>query len=495
MILSSAEIQKLETKALESGVTAEALMDEAGERIARAIQKLFPNLGLCRVYYGKGNNGGDALVAALHLARAGWSIELCSRYYDQQLGALPKKKLRVFKELGVANTAPQVRKNRPLVILDGLLGVGVRGGLRDPLKDAAHEINECRQTQDAYVFSVDLPSGMDTDTGECGQDCVVADFTLAIGFAKRGHVADCATNHVGRLIVLPLKPFDERVEAAEDSSRIAVGATLRSLLPRRLFDSHKTNFGRIGIVAGSRGFTGAAVMAASGALRAGGGLVTLYARELIYPIVAAGAPPEVMVRPVVSFREVAEQEHSVLAIGPGLGRQHDDSILELIRTSPVPMVVDADALNALSSNVALLGQCAGPRLLTPHPGEMARLFDTANRLRREIVEAFTAKYPVTLLLKGARTIIGERDRPHSYNCTGTPGMATGGMGDVLTGVCAALIGQGLSLYDAARLGAWLCGRAAELAIFHGPCSEESLVATDLLGQIGNAFDQLREAGI
>jgi len=153
--------------------------------------------------------------------------------------------------------------------------------------------------------------------------------------------------------------------------------------------------------------------------------------------------------------------------------------------------VDADALNIISSDTSLLSRCAGKRLLTPHPGEMARLFETKNLERCEIAQKFTEQFPVTLLLKGSRTIIAERGAPFSYNTTGSPGMATGGMGDSLTGVCAALIGQGLSCYDAARLGAWVCGRAAELAIYHGARSEESLAATDLHSTLGEAFKQLR----
>jgi len=182
----------------------------------------------------------------------------------------------------------------------------------------------------------------------------------------------------------------------------------------------------------------------------------------------------------------------VIAIGPGLGVRDTDDIARIIAESPLPMVVDADALNILSKDVALLNRCAGKRLLTPHPGEMARLFETKNLTRIEIAENFTREYPVTLLLKGSRTLVAEHGTPPSYNTTGSPGMATGGMGDTLTGVCAALIAQGLSCRDAARSGAWLCGRAAEIAIYNGAQSEESLVATDLFAEIGTAFKQWRE---
>ncbi len=154
------------------------------------------------------------------------------------------------------------------------------------------------------------------------------------------------------------------------------------------------------------------------------------------------------------------------------------------------MVVDADGLNILSSDVEVLKRCAGPRLLTPHPGEMKRLFESGKMSRAGTAKNFSEMFPVTLLLKGARTIVAERGWPLSYNSTGNPGMATGGMGDVLTGVCAALVGQGLSLYDAARVGAWACGRAAEIAIFEKGESEQSLLPRDVLKNLGGAFGEL-----
>jgi NAD(P)H-hydrate epimerase len=246
------------------------------------------------------------------------------------------------------------------------------------------------------------------------------------------------------------------------------------------------------VVAGTKGFTGAAIMCSLGALRGGAGLVELFVPEEIYPIVAAAAPPEAMVKPITSDSSLNEQPVDVWAIGPGLGKTRAAELLELIQDAKQPMVLDADALNALADDPKILGHCAGPRLLTPHPGEMKRLFPGMDGSRAEVVSSFCAEYPVTLLLKGSRTIVGERGRPHSYNSTGNPGMATGGMGDVLTGVCAALLARKLSPYDAGRLGAWLCGRAAEIAIFEGNASEESLLPQDVIACLGAAFRDLRE---
>jgi len=292
--------------------------------------------------------------------------------------------------------------------------------------------------------------------------------------------------------VLPLPELPALLHDDSSDAAVATGESLAPLLPRRKFDSNKGDYGRIGIIAGSAGTTGAAVMSSGAALRAGAGLITLFATPDIYHTLAAACAPEIMVRSVASYLEKPPARLDIIAIGPGLGNRDAGDILRIIEKSPLPMVVDAEALNLVSADISLLSRCAGKRLLTPHPGEMARLFpESKNLTRHETAQKFTEQFPVTLLLKGSRTIIAEKGMPFSYNTTGNPGMATGGMGDVLTGVCAALIGQGLSCYDAARLGAWVCGRAAELAIYNGAQSEESLSATDLFATLGTAFKQLR----
>src|SRR5205807_6508558 len=271
---------------------------------------------------------------------------------------------------------------------------------------------------------------------------------------------------------------------------IASPTVLRSLLARRKYNSYKNQFGRIGVVAGSKGFVGAALMTSQGALRAGAGLVEVFVAEEIYEIVAAAAFMEAMVKPVASYRHLLKEKVDVWAVGPGLGKSRAAEILEFVEKVKQPMVLDADALNIVSEKTSVLRRCKGKRLLTPHPGEMKRLFPNQKESRADTATTFCHRFPVTLLLKGSRTIVGERDRPLSYNTTGNPGMAIGGMGDILTGVCAGLMGQGLSLYDAARIGAWLCGRAAEIAIFSGDQSEQSLLPRDVLDHLGTAFNEL-----
>jgi NAD(P)H-hydrate epimerase len=489
-ILSSAQMRETEEAAFARGVDVEALMDNAGAGVARALRKFFPEPGTCIVFAGKGHNGGDALVAAGQLQRAGWKVDIRLPFAEHECSELTQKKLKALRDRENGRARPPGAPPSPAtIVLDGLLGLGATHLLREPIRAAAREINQLR-AQRTFVFAVDLPTGLNADSGEVDpDDCVRADFTVTIGFAKHGLVIDDAINLVGRIEVVPLPDL-----VAEITAPKAIAATpevLCSLLPRRKFSAYKNQFGRIGVVAGSKGFVGAALMTSEGALRAGAGLVEVFVPENIYPIVAAAAPIEAMVKPVRSYRDLLKEKIDIWALGPGLGKSHAAEILDLIHKAEQAMVVDADGLNILAGNIDILKQCKGPRLLTPHPGEMARLFEVGKMSRAGLARNFCDKYPVTLLLKGSRTVVCERDQPLSYNTTGNPGMASGGMGDVLTGVCAGLIGQKLSIFDAARLGAWVCGRAAEMSIFSGAASEESLLATDVLAHLGPAFNELR----
>ncbi len=493
MILTCAAMKALEGRAFSEGVSADALMEEAGLQIARALRQFFPRPGVCIALFGKGNNGGDALVAARHLALWDWDVRLVAAFPETDWGALPKAKFAAATgcrraEIGQLGSI----SGEPLVVLDGLLGIGARGELREPLSGITRAIHARRRSSNAVVFALDIPTGLDGDTGAADPACIVADHTLAVGFAKRGLVADGAANFVGRLSVLPLRELTARLDAANAADVVATPDALAPLLPRRDFDTHKGDCGRIGIIAGSRGYLGAAVLCSAACVRAGAGLVTLYAPRDVADLLAMKVVPEVMVRALPSLDELPKQRHDVLAIGPGLGAQSEVDVAALVRKFLQPIVLDADGLNAIAPDIGVLGEAAGERVLTPHPGEMERLVPgSLGRSRREVVESFTQKYPATLLLKGARTIVGKSGEPISFNTTGTPGMAVGGMGDVLTGVIAALIGQRVRAFDAARLGAWLCGRASEIAISHGGESEESLTPSRMLDFLGTAFRDLR----
>ena len=516
-VVTSAGMRAAEEAAFNRGVSAETLMAEAAAGIARTVVRFFPVPGRCILFAGKGNNAGDAFAAAKLLHDRGWQIEWRSFFADGELSELALEKLRSLRaalegdasavaaglKASMEGDAPSSSggargDDRALpsrtVILDGLLGLGAKRPLRDPIRTACRQINQLRTEHNAFVFAIDLPTGLEGDSGATDEDCVIADVTVTIGCAKRGLVVDTALRHVGRLEVVELPGLAADLPSLAPAAVISTAASLRHLLPRRSFDAYKNQFGRVGVVAGSRGLTGAAVLCALGALRGGAGLLRVYVLEEIYAIVAGSAPPEAMVQPVADYGRLMEEPVDVWAVGPGLGRANAVEIRRLIEQSERPMVLDADGLNIVADDIAILQRCAGPRLLTPHPGEMKRLAPNAACSRGEIVGEFCERFPVTLLLKGSRTIVGERSRPHAFNTTGNPGMSTGGMGDVLTGVCAALLGQKLAPYDAARLAAWLCGRAAEIAIFDGGASEESLLPSDVLENLGAAFRDLHASG-
>ncbi len=486
-------MREAEEAAFARGIAVEALMDQAGAGIARAVRQFFPQPGRCVVFAGKGHNGGDALVAAQCLKQAGWDIDLRPAFPEHQCAELTRKKLQTLRDTR-ASRPDLSRPPSDTIILDGLLGLGSKQLLREPIRAAAQEINRLRREGNPYVFAVDLPTGLNGDSGETDpEDCVIADFTITIGFAKHGLIVDSAVDFVGRLEVVALPDLIVAESAANE--QLATAHSLQPLLPRRKFDCYKNQFGRIGVVAGSEGFVGAAMLTTEGALRAGAGLVEVFVPKDLYELMAAIAPLESMIKPMRSSRDLAGREIDIWAVGPGLGKERGSEIVKLVEQAKQPMVVDADALNALAGKIDILKRCAGPRLLTPHPGEMKRLFASGKMSRAGTARNFCEQFPVALLLKGSRTIVCERGQPVSYNSTGNPGMATGGMGDVLTGVCAGLLGRGLTVYDAGRIGAWVCGRAAEIAIFHAGQSEESLLPRDVLAYLGAAFNDLREPAV
>ncbi|MED5418304.1 MAG: NAD(P)H-hydrate epimerase, partial [Verrucomicrobiota bacterium] len=342
-------MRELEEQAFRAGVSAEALMDRAGRRLGEALRRLCPEPGTAVAYLGRGNNGGDALVALQVLRAAGWNIVVRCPFQPLELSLLSRRKLRELGEVELqADALDPSDHPAPLLLIDGLLGLGAQGPLRDPLRALAAEMNELRACAGARVVAVDIPSGLNGDTGEPGEGGVQADLTATIGIPKRGLVADGALNHVGRIEVIPL----EELPVPADGDRLTTSQNLRALLPPRDFETHKGQAGRVGIVGGSRGMFGAAGLAALGALRGGAGLVTVYVLERDYPLLLAAAPPEAMVRPVTSYAEVADVEQDVLVLGPGLGRHEggeESALLDLLGRNDIPLVVDADALNLLAA--------------------------------------------------------------------------------------------------------------------------------------------------
>lgn len=482
-----AETLAIEAAAISNGWTAERLLDLAGERLGRAIGRHFPHPGNVVGYLGKGHNAGDTLVA-LRILRDefGWKIATRNAFAIEDCSPLTRKK---WSESGIDNplaNPPQWRDLKgPLLLLDGLLGSGSKGNLREPLLHLAREMTWLRQHAGARVAAVDLPSGIDPDSGEIFPDTVIVDITFMIGNAKRGLLAGHASPATGALALVPVEPLTSTTTGAFEL--IAPQTLDCGKLPRP-FEFHKGQAGRVAILAGSENYTGAAVLAASGALRGGAGLVTLFVPHAALTSISAKCPPEIIVRGWIDPREVLEHRFDSLVIGCGLGEMDEataNGVFELISNNPV--AIDADALNliAKSNRLDILTE---RHVLTPHPGEFARLAPDLGGLSREdAARRFADRIPATLLLKGSRTLVTRHGEPLRCNSTGTPGMATGGQGDLLAGVIGARLALGDSPLDAASLGAWLCGRSAEIALNERHLSEESLVPGDVLHFLGAAY--------
>jgi NAD(P)H-hydrate epimerase len=382
---------------------------------------------------------------------------------------------------------------RPLVLLDGLLGIGANGPPRPPLDALVAEMDWLRRHAGALVAAVDGPSGVDPDSGEVHPGAVAADLTFLIGAPKRGLLTAAAANHTGSLAVVRVAPLEP--PPGGDLAMIGPGSLSPARMPRP-FDFHKGEAGRVAILAGSPAYPGAAVLAAMGALRAGAGYVVIFAPPPAVPAIAAKCPPEIIVRPCSDAMAALDLAPDALVVGPGLDQPPaipGDSLLQLLATAPQPIVLDADALNFLAAG-AYSGVLRDNHILTPHPGEFRRLAPDLADLPRELAaRRFAQRSPSTLLLKGCRSLVAAAGEPLWSNPTGTPGMATGGQGDVLSGVIGARLAIGDPPAVAAAFGAWLCGRAGELAEEASVGAAESLTPGDCLTHLGRAFRDWREA--
>lgn len=490
-----AETLALEAAAMRDGWSEEQLLDLAGERLGQALGRYFPKAGTVVAYLGKGHNAGDTLVALRILRdRFGWQIAIRSAHPVRDCAPLTQLK---WEELLFHEPLEQppvtVDMRRPLLLLDGLLGSGAKGHLRETYSRLTAEMNSLRERSGAIVAAVDLPSGTDPDTGETSPGAVVADVTFMIGNAKRGLLSGHAVCTTGALALVPVEPL---TAGASGDVELICPQSLHFGKAPRPFDFHKGDAGRIAILAGSESYAGAAVLAATGALRGGGGLVTLFVPHAIRDIIRAKCPPEVIVRACEDPRDLLDVRMDSLVVGCGLGELRDSSgegLLDLLSRTDAPTVIDADALNliARSGKQEILKES---HVLTPHPGEFARLAPELKSLPRdEAARRFANGIPATLLLKGSRTIVTRRGLPLFSNSTGSPAMASGGQGDILAGIIGARLASGMPPLEAACLSAWACGRAAEIALATGRFSEESLLPTNVLDFLGPAFLDWRNA--
>ncbi|MGE5486800.1 MAG: NAD(P)H-hydrate dehydratase [bacterium] len=510
-VLTSAQMREVDRRTIELGIPGIVLMENAGHRVVEAMAEWFAPIADQRVTIlcGKGNNGGDGFVVARQLATRlrprELHVAMAGSPDDLKGDALAN--YRMLRACGCAvaqEITPEMR--RATVVVDALLGTGLKGPATGRMLEWIREINTGFPL--AKVLALDIPSGLDSDSAASAGETVRADFTVTFTAPKVGQILAPNCERVGRLRVAPIGSPPELYEA-DDSIFLSTvePAMIAPLLAKRAPGAHKGDFGHVLVIGGSRGKTGAAAMAGIAALRAGAGLVTVAAPESAIPVIASHAP-ELMTEPMpetddgsLSLRvfdygrlEKVTRGKDVIAIGPGLGTHADtvQVVRSLAAEAAQAMVIDADGLNALAgTDFSGAGKL---RVLTPHPGEMSRLAGrgTAEIQQDRVAAAreLASERGVTVVLKGQRTLIAFPDGRVWVNLTGTPAMATGGTGDILTGMMAGLLAQhGQRAGEAIAAAVHLHGLAGELGA--AELGEQTLIATDLLKYLPAAMRACR----
>ena len=519
-VVTAEEMRQIDKQTIEGiGIPGIVLMEVAATAVFRSIQRNFPECRHVGVIVGKGNNGGDGLALARQLVHAGYTVQIVLVSPQEQFTGDALTNLQVVRNLGLpimeVLSEPELKKlgNKFVscdLIVDAIFGTGLRRGIEGYIKDVIDWLN----STDRPIVAIDLPSGLNADTGVVEGACICADRTVTIGLPKRGTLLYPGAHSVGALEIADIGFPRSIVESQGIQVNWTQPSQIVNRMPPRPAYSHKGSYGRVLVLAGSTGMTGAAVLASQAALRAGAGLVTLGIPKSLNPIVEAKLG-EVMTTPLPEttegslalaakprILEFIEHTACVLAIGPGLS-QHPETVdlaQSLVREIDRPTVIDADGLNALAEAQTdrsfsrskvnkRLSSLPPQTILTPHPGEMARLTglsvpDIENN-RIGVAREFSREYKVTLILKGVPTVIALHTGEVWLNSTGNPGMATGGMGDVLTGLIAGLLAQDVPISEAAVIGVYLHGLAGDISAektgVHG------LIAGDVLKAIPEAI--------
>jgi hydroxyethylthiazole kinase-like uncharacterized protein yjeF len=512
ILLTAAQSRELDRLSQEKyGVGSYELMTNAGHAVARAILRRWPD-EIARgvlVVAGKGNNGGDGMVAACHLHQLGERVRAVLLAHRTDLRGDAARAFNDFAavsseiiEVTDETALSEAISSKPAgVMVDAIFGTGLNAEVRGLAQHAIELINAAAVS----VVAVDIASGVNSDSGALMGLAVRADVTVTFGFAKYGHVSYPGAELCGCLEIADIGFAPQAVEELAPAGRFVERSDAMTLIRPRAYNTHKGTYGHPLIIAGGRGKSGAALLVARGALRAGAGLVTAAIPESVATVVAAGQS-ELMTEPMPDsgghFEAQATIERlqgltvgkTVLIAGPGMGANAETrEIVErliCLATPDRPLLLDADALNVMAPIQPESFRCArGPVVLTPHPGEMARLLKlstqevNADRISsaRRLAEATGAG----VVLKGARSVIVTPEREVFVNSSGNPGMGTPGMGDVLAGIIGALLGQGMTAADALKLGVFIHGYAADrLAARIGPAG---FLASELADELPSAL--------
>ncbi len=493
-LLTAAQMKEVDCIAIqERGIPSVQLMEQAAKAVVREVLNLpitSEDNHSAIIYCGPGNNGGDGIAAARFLLCEGWTVK-CVLVGDRQKMTEDSREMEHrFNQCGGmlddfdSRLAQEYDKYE--VAIDALFGVGLHSELRSDAQQAVQCIQKAR-----YVVATDIPSGIHADTGEELGCSVKADVTVTFSSGKPGLFVGKGAVHSGRIVVVDIGiPSD-----IADEQSVTTFVLDKPCLPHRRRDAHKGDFGKLFILAGNVGYTGAPVLASRAAVRSGAGLVTLAVPEQIYPIVAVKCD-EAMVWPwSEQCEEILERSHKcdMALIGPGLGQseQAEKLVLDLLRDLTCPVVLDADGLNILSRHMDVLKRRSAPTILTPHDGEFSRLSGIELPIVDRLAAArnFAMENNCIMVLKGPRTITADPNGKCVINTTGNPGMARGGAGDALAGLIAGLLVQGGKLDDVSKA-VWIHGRAGDLAA--ADKGEYGMTITDLIEQIPYAMKECEE---
>ena len=506
ILVTAKEMQEMDRRTIEDfGIPGMVLMENAGRGATRFLLEQFQDIENKRVgvIAGRGNNGGDGYVMARYLKQKGVHVTVYLLTLANRVQGDAAANLKFLKPLNVPlveipDEASFSKHQSAMagvdVWIDAILGTGLKSDVKGFFKIVIEFINSLHKP----VFAVDIPSGLNSDTGQVCGACIRANATATFAFAKTGHKIHPGRQYTGALNIVDIGIPPHIVEEVMPRQWLLTRERIQSCLTPRMADAHKGTTGHLLVVAGSPGKTGAAALTSIAALRSGAGLVTLGIAETLNAVLESQVL-EAMTAPLPESQPGVLGESAFdtiknlmvgkkcVAIGPGLGQAEKTQKLvpKIVKSSSIPLVVDADGLNNLAGRAQILKSAKAPVILTPHPGEMARLMDTGigavQHDRIKCARDFAAGFNVHVILKGAGTVIAHPDGRVFINPTGNAGMASGGMGDVLTGIIAGLITQGLSPEDACRAGVYLHGAAADsLVETIGPYG---YLAGDVMGAI------------
>ncbi len=514
-ILTAEQMRQIDQECIRLGTPASVLMENAGKAVAeetRASLGAMENQHiLCLI--GPGNNGGDGLVAARYLHDWGAKVSL---YLGSQ--RLPDdSNLALVKERGIPCVDAARDKDlknfdgllaSATCVIDALLGTGRMRPLEGIFRQVLERVGKARKNQNLIIMAVDLPSGMDADSGAVDPACLYADSTVTLAFPKVGLFGFPGAERVGKLKIADIGIPEYLADSL--TTELITSDRARAVLPERPLNANKGSFGKVLVAAGSTNYIGAAYLACSGALRVGAGLVTLAPANSLQPILASKltevtylplpeSEPGVISAGAAKILTRQTGQYNVLLLGCGLGqsqsaREFVSSVL--FGKALPPLVIDADALNILAEIPDWWQQLAGDAILTPHPGEMSRLcgssVEEVQSDRPGIARRYAAEWHKTIVLKGAHTVIAAPDGCCRVSPFANPGLASAGTGDVLAGGIAGLVAQGLSLFDAGSLGVYLHGEAGEM--IKNILGDAGMIATDLLPALPVVIKQLKESG-